>query len=126
MANKVGYRAAISVGGTAIAEADNIEIDYASELHDVTDLGDYLVQREPGATEVNVRGEAVYGTVALTLISRMQTAMTGVLSVAIAVTNAAGTGIFTAVGYWSRGGLTLPRGAIKQPFELAVNSVTVP
>ena len=126
MADKVGYQATILVATVAIAEADNVEIDFANEMHDITDLGDYLVQRQPGACEVNVRGEAVYNTSATRLISRLHTAITGALSVAIKVTDAAGTTVLSGAGFWSRAGLNLPRGAVKQPFELAVNAITSP
>lgn len=126
MADHVGYRATITVATVAIAEADNVEIDFASEMHDVTDLGDYLVQREPGATEVNVRGEAVYGTAATRLLSRLHTAITGALSVAVQVKDAAGAVVLSGAGFWSRGGLTFPRGAVKQPFEIAVNALSNP
>lgn len=126
MAGKAGYKATITLGGVAVAEADNVEITCDGEEFDASDLGDYLVQKRVGALDINVTGEATYLTFQGSLLSRVHNAYEGTASFAIAVVNPASTTVLAGTGYYNRGGLTLPRGASKQPFGFHVNAVTTP
>lgn len=126
MAGKAGYRAVVTLGGRAVQEADNIEITADGEEFDVTDLGDYLVQKVPGALDINVTGEATFLKYTSSIISRIHGAFSGTSSYAIKITDAAGSTVLSGGGFYNRGGLTFPRGASKQPFGFHVNVCTVP
>lgn len=127
MAGKSGYRATVKLGGTAITEADNVEITADGEEFDVTDLGDYLVQKVPGALDINVTGEATFLGYSGSILSRVHGAFSGTASFAITITLPPATSAaLSGTGYYTRGGLNQPRGAIKQPFAFHVNAVTVP
>lgn len=127
MPGKSGYRATITLGSVAISEADNVEITADGEEFDVTDLGDYLVQKKPGALDINVTGEATYLTFAASMLSRIHGAYSGTASFAIKITGPpSGSTVLSGAGHYTRGGLTLPRGAMKQPFGFHVNVCSVP
>lgn len=127
MAGKGGYRATVTLGGVAVSEADNVEITADGEEFDVTDLGDYLVQKKPGALDINVTGEATFLGFGSSLLSRIHGAYSGTASFAIKITLPPSTSVaLSGAGHYTRGGLNIPRGAIKQPFAFHVNACSVP
>lgn len=126
MPGKTGYRATVTLGGRAVSEADNIEITADGEEFDVTDLGDYLVQKKPGTLDINCTGEATYLKMTSAMVSRLKVAYSGTVSFAIKVTNPAGSTVLSGTGNYNKATLTFPRGASKQAFGFHVNAVSVP
>lgn len=105
MAAKTGYSCTLSVGG-AIANLTEVNIETTRETHDSGDLGDEWQERNTGLKAWTVTGRLNYNGSNGVAISKLD----GNASVAVTITNAGGTTIFSGSGWINRGTLALPMG----------------
>ena len=126
MAGLAGYKATVTIYGTGISEVDDVDIEFARDDIDVTDLGDYIKQHAAGPVNIAVTGSAKYLTKVNALMSKLHTTASTFVSGAIKVVDPKGSTVLSGTGHWLDGGMRLPMDAITQPFRFVVNAVSVP
>ena len=126
MAGLAGYKATLSLYGTAVAEVDDIDIEFARDDIDVTDLGDYVKTHSAGPVNIAVTGSAKYLQRTGSMMSRLHAIASAFSSGAIAIVDPKGSTVLAGTGYWLDGGLRLPMDAMTQPIRMVVNAVTTP
>jgi len=128
MAGLVGYGGTLVVYGNTLAELTDLDVSATRDDHDISDLGDTMMQHAGGRLNVIVTGNANYLSWATALLNLLEASVSAGINTtgAIKLTDPKGSTALSANGVWLDGGFTMPAGPMTQPFRFAVNTPSVP
>ena len=127
MAGLVGYKGTLSLYSYTVAELTDLSVDGTREDHDVSDLGDAIVQHAGGRLNLILTGNANFLSFANSCLhARLRSQVETNINAtgAISVDDPKGSCVFSGNGVWLDAGLTMPAGPMVQPFRFALNDWT--
>lgn len=127
MAALTGYKGTLSLYGVALAELTDLDLSGTREDHDVSDLADYYTQHAGGRLNMILTGNVNYLTRNSSLIRRLRTSVSANINATgvFLLTDPKGSKVYSGVGVWLDAGVTMPAGAMVQPFRAALNTFTL-
>lgn len=127
MGNKSGYNASLTVGSYTGASLTDVTVTLSGQTIDVSDLSDIWRSKTYGLLDWELTGIKNVATEAFLELMK-PAGGAAQTSVAVTVTNPAGTTVFSGLGWITHASLTYPRGAATEEITVVGNGTapTVP